>query len=537
MKSYINRYNIKTTMRITNLFVFIFCFSGLTKVVSAQPGGGGGLVISNLFNRELNKIELTDSLLTIRGFVMKSDSRYSKVYYENYGIVNNRRYGYDGIYLPPDYNNYLTGNNFDNDNQRLLIIYKADTMMIDFSGIMNENGAGFSDSMDSIVIQKGHYRHIRNPYKGNGNLYERKHMELLRYGITPNTIKELKRQKWMVEQEKIDLSFLKEKHLPAFFILQRGKNFVSQKNYEKAIDDMLRVLKMSNKSSVVKEALHELSDLYSVSNPALALKYLNKLLRKEKNESLYKDRIDLYIKTNQLQKALRDYDKLAGMGNHYLNNNQRAIFKADYLKDFDGATNDLMKIINSIHEDHLSGCPDCQSEYGSTYFTLGLVEYKKNDFKNAFSHLLKAMEIGYEAQSSDRIVVCFDSLIDQHPNAEELYFARAIAVYKRAPFAGSWALSVPYYTNALNDLIKAENFGYNKPYISIFHASLLLQLKREHEALEKINSAIEKNNNDPRAYQVRYEIRGKLGQTIWGDTTDKDWVTFSELGKSWKFDK
>jgi hypothetical protein len=71
----------------------------------------------------------------------------------------------------------------------------------------------------------------------------------------------------------------------------------------------------------------------------------------------------------------------------------------------------------------------------------------------------------------------------------------------------------------------------------LFYGLVLNQLNRFDEALIVANKMIEQASKDGRGYYLRYAIRHRTGDAKWGDHNDKDYVTYMELMKSWKFEK
>ena len=72
--------------------------------------------------------------------------------------------------------------------------------------------------------------------------------------------------------------------------------------------------------------------------------------------------------------------------------------------------------------------------------------------------------------------------------------------------------------------------------INMYRANIFYQQKKYEEALEQINIALSKNNKVPFLYQIRYDIRKKLGQ-VENEKTDADLIKNEELKKEWKFEK
>jgi len=163
------------TRIITILFVFI------SIEIYAQPGGGGGLNIENLYSKSLKRINIFDENLKIRYFVITDTSYKSNIFEE---IKKEEK------------TTFICHCNFENENskydnnQRIELIYKEDTMIVDFLQIMPANPMGIKSSIDSLVIMKGYFRYYRNPFDCIDKIYDNpQFVEKLSYGITPYTLK------------------------------------------------------------------------------------------------------------------------------------------------------------------------------------------------------------------------------------------------------------------------------------------------------------------------------------------------------------
>jgi hypothetical protein len=136
-------------------FVFFLCF---TSLLSAQPGGGGGLNISYLTNYyKGDTLDMDDAKLKINQFVL--NRRLKRVKYAFSGSQvrhnDNNAFAKKAIYLPRTYDD---GKQRAARNQRLEIIYGMDTMTIDFVGIHGENGLGMTEQLDQIRFTPGYFK-------------------------------------------------------------------------------------------------------------------------------------------------------------------------------------------------------------------------------------------------------------------------------------------------------------------------------------------------------------------------------------------
>ncbi|NII28546.1 hypothetical protein HB364_25915 [Pseudoflavitalea sp. X16] len=534
---------------------FLFLLLLFTGQLYGQPGGGGGLIINNLYNDKLDKIDLlTDTSLKIRTFILAGEKIYQETFLypkllKGYSKarINGRASGFS---LPStadiDENSYSDAGS----NQRMYIIYKKDTMMIDMIGIMGQNGMGFRDGIDSLVIQRGYFKYYRSKQDSNTYTNEGGHdrnSALLRNGLTLYTVKQLPANGYLEYQPGIDLSFLSDKDLPASYYLKRATYYLQNNQPEPAFADIEKGIEKNNGTKNC-EILYLLSSAYTqtleyekaIENISLAINCKTYKWQEDWESKVqnYRTRIELFIKLGKYDKALADYSTMCAVSKGSTNANiDRANFKMKYLKDYKGAIDDLKTTIEEIPDNHLNDRPQGVSEYCDTYFTLARAEYLDGDKKSAFRHWLKAEEFGYNHSSADHPVIHFDSIISQHPKAPELYLARALAHFHRGPYLGWGDDTKNCFNNALDNINKAEELGLKDYRINMYRASVFNQLKKYNEAMKEIDRAIAKNNTDPRCFLVRYEIRDNLGQTKWGDSNDTDIKRYRMLSEHWEWEK
>lgn len=521
-------------MKVYLLFIIAF----LTLNIWAQPGGGGGLIIGGYYNGDLREITPYDTSLHVRLFILTDTSLNSKITQELYDTK---------YFLPPAYRISERYNGDEFVNERLLLTYLQDTMLIDFLGIIPGNGAGAKGYLDSVIFKKGYFRYFLQK-RNEGNV---------------NFIKHYKN---------INANFLLEKNLPATFYLHKGEYNFLKKKFELALADVNKSIEMGLLTNDKDEAILYLCKVNSeLGNLDKAIANISELISLHSTKQFYekingldilKDnyhtRIELFIKNNQLNKALIDYDSIVSISNYYLEfsnekgyylsynpmyymneNIERAIFKMKYLKDSKGAVIDLKQFISKIPNKPKNESPQGVSDFNNTYFVLALAEYNVGDLKSAFKHWLRAEELwyGYQNNSND-IIVHYDTLIKKHPRVPELYLSRGIAYYiKGAAFNGGGSSQI-CYEKSLEDLKKTEALGLTDFRIDLYRALVFYMQKKYNEALEQINISISKNDNDPRVFITRYWIRDKLGEVKGGNNkNDKDWNQYMNLMKNWKFEK
>jgi tetratricopeptide (TPR) repeat protein len=519
--------------------------------VVAQPGGGGGLQIQGLYSQNLEPINLlTDSSLKIRTFLLFDNKIYQETFiYQTFlnkkgeAYINSRTLGFG---LPPA--TALLDGRIELD-QRMYVTYKTDTMIVDFINIEGENGAGYFDHMDSLVIQKGYFKFYRLKKQQN-SIYDDydyeshdKNSAFLTKGLTFYTAVPLLKEGYLERSSNIDVSFLQEKNFPVFYFIKRADYYLRTDKIELALLDLTNAVEKNNGVKNC-EILFLLCTAYANMNDfEKAVESITEAMDCKRDswssdtDNNYYTRIGLFIRLGNLDKALEDYNTLCKISVNQLRVKiDRAYFKMQYLKNFKGAISDLRAIINKIPTDHLHDRPRGTSEYCDIYFTLGSAEYANGEKRIAFKHWLKAEEFGYGNTSSDYAVVHFDSIIKRNPGSPELFLARGLAHFRRGPYEGGGDATKKSYTNSLKDIDKAEQLGLKDFRINMYRASVLNQLKKYEEALKEIDIAISKNNTDPRCLMTRFYIRRNLG-LVSNDQDDEDMKRYKSLSQKWIWER
>ncbi len=174
---------IITMSRFAVLALFLFSKT----LVSAQPGGGGGLCIGGFYDKQRQKIDIfTDKNIEIRSFGLQN----GKLLYES-KLFQYQPANYKG---KPQTDFCLLKNIEDREpndrqnDQRLYIKYKGETMVLDLLNIMGENGMGNHDEMDSVVVHSGYFCYDRD-VKARYLRQERggETRKNTKNGLTPNT--------------------------------------------------------------------------------------------------------------------------------------------------------------------------------------------------------------------------------------------------------------------------------------------------------------------------------------------------------------
>ncbi len=171
-----------------NIIVFILLF--LSAQFAAQPGGGGGLRVLNVYDEHKQPIDVEQlkikllKLDRVANIVAEYDVPSEDDFYEG-------RDGKKMIALP--------ASDYFSKTQGLVITYKNKTYRIDFEKVRGMNGAGRVEEIDSLVLFKPYILSKRSyDYQSLGREEFNKYYILreiadkyLDWGVTPETYKRL----------------------------------------------------------------------------------------------------------------------------------------------------------------------------------------------------------------------------------------------------------------------------------------------------------------------------------------------------------
>ena len=165
-----------------NIIVFILLF--LSAQFAAQPGGGGGLRVLNVYDEHKRLIDLEQ----LKVKLLKLNRVANIVAEEDFYVGRNEK---KMIVIPPS-------NHFSN-TQGLVITYKNKTYRIDFENVVSMNGAGYVEKIDSLVLFKPYILSKRSYSSKSFSMKEFNKYYILReiahkyllWGVTPETYKRL----------------------------------------------------------------------------------------------------------------------------------------------------------------------------------------------------------------------------------------------------------------------------------------------------------------------------------------------------------
>ena len=165
-----------------NIIVFILLF--LSAQFAAQPGGGGGLRVLNVYDEHKRPVDVEQ----LKVKLLKLNRVANIVAEEDFYVGRNVE---KMIVIPPS-------NHFSN-TQGLVITYKNKTYRIDFECVRGTNGAGRVEEIDSLVLFKPYILSKRSYGYQSLDMEEFNKYYILReiadkylsWGVTPETYKHL----------------------------------------------------------------------------------------------------------------------------------------------------------------------------------------------------------------------------------------------------------------------------------------------------------------------------------------------------------
>ena len=165
-----------------NIIVFILLF--LSAQFAAQPGGGGGLRVLNVYDEHKRPVDVEQ----LKVKLLKLNRVANIVAEEDFYVGRNEK---KMIVLPPS--------DYFSKTQGLVITYKNKTYRIDFEGVRGTNGAGRVEEIDSLVLFKPYILSKRSYGYQSLDMEEFNKYYILReiadkylsWGVTPETYKHL----------------------------------------------------------------------------------------------------------------------------------------------------------------------------------------------------------------------------------------------------------------------------------------------------------------------------------------------------------
>ena len=209
-----------------------------------QPKGGGGLRVLNVYNEHKQPIDVEQLKIKL----LKLDSVANII--AEYDVPSERNFyvGSDGKKMIK-----LPASNHFSKTQGLIITYKNKTYRVDFEKILIENGAGYVEKIDSLVLFKPYILNKRSyDYQSlSREEFSKYHLLLkiarkyLRWGVTPESYKRLSAIDLMYDTPKNAYNHKPKPWMESFkqlYVDYRDSNTHSKEEYAdylKRIDEMI----------------------------------------------------------------------------------------------------------------------------------------------------------------------------------------------------------------------------------------------------------------------------------------------------------
>ena len=282
-----------------NIIVFILLF--LSAQFAAQPGGGGGLRVLNVYDEHKRPIDVKQLKIKL----LKLDSSVGNIIAErDISSEHNFHVGRDGkktIALPPS--------DYFSNTQGLVITYKNKDYRVDFKYIIKSNGAGHVEEIDSLVLFKPYVLRKRTYGGISINRKEYYKFYLLReiadkyldWGVTPETYKRLSAIDLMFDASEYAYNYKPKPWMESFKQLYADYTERNKHNKEEYADYLKRIDEMISKYGDLEPfAVLKMRFLYEGAYYKEFISYY------EKKPAGYRD---FSKEAKQIYHDLKEYDK------------------------------------------------------------------------------------------------------------------------------------------------------------------------------------------------------------------------------------
>ena len=463
------------------VFLFLLPFVSL-----AQPGGGGGAYFQHLgvpgkdYNSELCLKHMKLQLMSgERSNIIDSEQKEIR-------SLNLEHNGWSARYAGLDYRQV-------ENHYRLVWKEDNDSMVVIFTNLMHENGAGYSETFDSLVFMPGHYE-LRLSQDRRIPGYE---------SFTPRT----------------HLNWFKEMAATAYFPARPTYSFYyyynaahqenSQVKYEDSEPHLIKAQQMAETFDQKKLVLTERIRFHRLKfnnetalNLALELDSLCGSLSRIDN-SACNVLIELYTERKEYEKALPYYTRLSKQFNDdsYLIN--EALFLEMKLNRSEEAIAICEILLSRIPEDHMKEYPIGASPHAETILHIGEIFWHANKPKEAIFYFELSVQVGAFHTSDDRYVNLFESYIEKFPTETTFYICRAAANIGRAPYLGWGNMTRMACIEAIEDCDNAMRLRRRDFLVYYTKGEAMQLIKKNEEGLKVSDECIRLEPKDPRGYLLK----------------------------------
>ena len=465
------------------ILVFLFL---LPFVTLAQPGGGGG---ANFQHFGVPGKDYT-SELCLKHMKLQLMSG------ERSNIIDSEQKEIRSLHL--DHNSWSSryaGQEYCQSENHYRLVWKEDndSMVVIFTNLMTENGAGYSETFDSLVFMPGHYE-LRLSQDRRIPGHE---------SFTPRT-----QQSWFKEMA-ATAYFPTRPTYSFYYYYNAAHQENSQVKYEYSEPHLIKAQQMAEtfeqKKLVLTERIrfHRLKFNNEIAlNLALELDSLCGSLSRIDN-SACNVLIELYSERKEYEKALPYYARLSKQYNDASNLICEALFLEMKLNRSEEAIAICEILLNRIPEDHMKEYPIGASPHAETILHMGEIFWHANKPKEAIFYFELAVQVGAFHTSDDRYVNLFESYIEKFPIETTFYICRAAANIGRAPYLGWGNMTRIACIEAIEDCDNAMRLG-RKDFLVYYTKGEAMQLvKKNEEGLKVADECIRLEPKDPRGYLLK----------------------------------
>jgi len=465
------------------LLVFLFL---LPFVTLAQPGGGGGASFRHFgvpgkdYTSELCLKHMKLQLMSgVHSNIIDSEQKEIRSLYLEHN-------GWSARYAGQEY--HQSENHY-----RLVWREDNDSMVVIFTNLMHENGAGYSETFDSLVFMPGHYE-LRLSQDRRIPGYE---------SFTPKT----------------HLNWFKENAAKAYFPTRPSYSFYyyynaahqenSRVKYEDSEPHLIKAQQLAETFEQQKLVLTERIRFHRLKfktetplNLALGLDSLCCSVSRLDN-SACNVLIELYTERKEFAKALPYYSRLSREYNDDSHLICEALFLELKLNRSEEAIAICELLLQRIPEDHMKEYPIGVSPHAETILHIGEIFWHANKPKEAKFYFELAVQVGAFHTSDDIYVNLFGTYIEKFPNETTFYICRAAANIGRAPYLGWGNMTRIACLEAIEDCDNAIRLGRKDFLVNYTKGQAMQLIKKNEEGLKVADECIRLEPKDPRGYLLK----------------------------------
>ena len=465
------------------LFIFLFL---LPFVTLAQPGGGGGAYFRHFgvpgkdYTSEQCLKHMKLQLMSgVHSNIIDSEQKEVR-------SLNLEHNSWSVRYAGQEYNQ-------SENHYRLVWTEDKDSMVVIFTNLLPENGAGYSETFDSLVFMPGHYE-LRLSQDRRIPGYE---------SFTPRT----------------HLNWFKENAAKAYFPTRPSYSFYyyynaahqenSRVKYEDSEPHLIKAQQMAEgfdqKKLVLTERIrfHRLKfNTETALNLALELDSLCCSVNRIDN-SACNVLIEIYTDLKEYEKALPYYARLSKQYNDASNLICEAMFLEMKLNRSEEAIAICEILLSRIPEDHMKQYPIGLSPHAETILHIGEIFWHANKPKEAKFYFELAIQVGAFHTSDDRYLNLFGTYIEKFPTETTFYLCRAAANIGRAPYLGWGNMTRIACIEAMEDCDNAMRLGRKDFLVNYTKGQAMQLIKKNEVGLKVADECIRLEPKDPRGYLLK----------------------------------